>query len=186
MISAMPAPGTMEALASQKQRFLGFLRARLPDEHEAEELLQAAYLKATERAGDLRDGESSVAWFYQVLRHALVDRHRARGRQPGQVALAELDDDALGVPPEQLREAACRCLGSVIDTLSPAHARLVRRVDLDGLPVPSAAAEEGITPNNAGVRLHRARAALRERLRRVCGACSRHGCLDCRCRHASP
>jgi hypothetical protein len=33
------------------------------------------------------------------------------------------------------------------------------------------------------VRLHRARATLRDKLRVVCGACARHGCLDCSCRH---
>lgn len=181
----MSTSGTPEALASHKQLFLRFLRARLGDEAEAEELLQGAYLKATEHADAVRDGESSVAWFYQLLRNALADRHRARHRRPGEAPLDEVDDEALGVPPEQLRESVCLCLGAVIDTLSPAHARLVRRVDLEGLGVPAAAAEEGITANAAGVRLHRARAALRDRLRRICGACSRHGCLDCHCRHVA-
>jgi len=170
----------MAVLASRKPQFLGFLRSRLGDEHMAEEILQRAYLKATERAGSVRDGGSSVAWFYQLLRNALVDLHRARSRAPD-APLEGVDDAALGVAPEQLREAVCRCLESVVDTLQPAHARLLRRVDLEGSPVPVVASEEGITPNNAGVRLHRARAALRDRLRRVCGACSRHGCLDCDC-----
>jgi RNA polymerase sigma-70 factor (ECF subfamily) len=33
----------------------------------------------------------------------------------------------------------------------------------------------------AAVRLHRVRAALRDKLKLVCGACARHGCLDCGC-----
>jgi len=49
---------------------------------------------------------------------------------------------------------------------------------LGGRPV----RELGITVANAYVRLHRARRALLEGLRRVCGACLEHGCLDCTCR----
>jgi RNA polymerase sigma factor (sigma-70 family) len=177
----MAGPDTMAALAARKPQFLGFLRARLDDERQAEDLLQAAYLRAMEKGGALRDDGSSVAWFYQLLRNALIDLHRARARGPGAAPLEALDDAELGVPPEQLHEAVCRCVEAVVDTLSPAHARLLRRVDLEGASVPAVAQEERITPNNAGVRLHRARAALRDRLRRVCGACSRHGCLDCHC-----
>ena len=177
----MAGPVTMEALAARKPQFLGFLRARLGDERLAEDVLQAAYLRAVEKSGTIRDDQSSVAWFYQLLRNALVDLHRARGRGPDGSPLDEVDDAALGIPPGQLREAVCRCLEAVVDTLSPAHARVLRRVDLEGASVPAVAEEERITPNNAGVRLHRARTALRDRLRRVCGACSRHGCLDCRC-----
>jgi RNA polymerase sigma-70 factor (ECF subfamily) len=39
----------------------------------------------------------------------------------------------------------------------------------------------GITPNNASVRLFRAREALRQQLQRSCGTCAEHGCLDCSC-----
>jgi RNA polymerase sigma factor (sigma-70 family) len=177
---------SMEVLASRKPQFLGFLRSRLGDGPLAEDVLQAAYLKAMERGGAIREDQSSVAWFYQLLRNALVDLHRARARSPDASPLEEGDEPMLGVPPDQLRDAVCRCLEAVLDTLSPAHARLLRRVDLEGVSVPAVAVEERITPNNAGVRLHRERAALRARLRRVCGACSRHGCLDCRCRRQGP
>lgn len=177
----MPGPDTLEALAARKPQFLGFLRARLGDERLAEDVLQAAYLRATEKAGTIRSDETVVAWFYQLLRNALTDLHRARARGPDSPPLDEVHDAELGIPPEQLRESVCHCLEAVVDTLSPSHARLLRRVDLEGASVPAVAQEERITPNNAGVRLHRARAALRDRLRRVCGACSRHGCLDCHC-----
>ena len=56
------------------------------------------------------------------------------------------------------------------------------RVDLEGASVPEVAREEGISPNNAAVRLHRARAELFLRLKQTCGTCTEHGCLDCHCR----
>ena len=54
-------------------------------------------------------------------------------------------------------------------------------LDLDGASVRTYADEAGITPGNAGVRLHRAREALRRQLARSCGTCLTHGCLDCGC-----
>ena len=76
---------------------------------------------------------------------------------------------------------ACACITAMVDTLKPEYGAALRRVDLDGLSVRGFAEEVGITPGNAGVRLHRAREALRRQLARSCGTCLDHGCLDCRC-----
>jgi DNA-directed RNA polymerase specialized sigma24 family protein len=75
----------------------------------------------------------------------------------------------------------CACVLSLVDTLKPEYGAAIRRVDLDGVSVRGYAEEAGITPGNAGVRLHRAREALRRQLARGCGTCLMHGCLDCRC-----
>jgi hypothetical protein len=54
-------------------------------------------------------------------------------------------------------------------------------VDVDGLSVKAYAERAGLSASNAGVRLFRARAALRRRLADSCGTCAEHGCLDCSC-----
>jgi RNA polymerase sigma-70 factor (ECF subfamily) len=41
-----------------------------------------------------------------------------------------------------------------------------------------------ISPNNLGVRLHRARRALRGALMRFCSTCPTHGFLNCACEQA--
>ena len=75
----------------------------------------------------------------------------------------------------------CACLGSVVDTLKPAQAELLRRVDLNGEPVQDAAHALKMTANSASVTLHRARKELRVRLEAFCGACADGACLDCNC-----
>jgi RNA polymerase sigma-70 factor (ECF subfamily) len=71
---------------------------------------------------------------------------------------------------------------AVLPRLKPEYAEIVKAVELDERSIADVATENGLTTNNATVRLHRARAALRRRLVEVCGACSEHGCLDCTCR----
>ena len=166
-------------LAARQKQFLSFLQPRLGDRAAAEDVLQAVWLKAAEKADTIRHDESSVAWFYRLLRNAVADVRRRAVREERALAEGKLASSA-GEEPE-LKEAACHCVSALAATLKPAHARLLRRVDLDGASVPEVAVEESITPNNAAVRLHRARAALRDKLKLICGACARHGCLDCGC-----
>jgi RNA polymerase sigma-70 factor (ECF subfamily) len=168
-----------ERLAARQQEFLSFLRRRLGDRGGAEDVLQAAWLKAAEKADTVRDDESSVAWFYRLLRNAITDVRRRAAREE-QVRVEGKLGSSLAEE-QELKEAVCHCVSALAETLKPAHARLLRRVDLEGASVPEVAGEEGITPNNAAVRLHRARATLRDKLKLVCGACARHGCLDCGC-----
>lgn len=170
-------------LAARQKLFLSFLQPRLGNRAAAEDVLQAAYLKAAEKAATIRDDESSVAWFYRLLRNAVADAGRAAAREQRVLAEGKFADPE-DVGPD-FKEAVCHCVSGLAETLRPAHARLLRRVDLDGASVAEVAGEEGITPNTAAVRLHRARAALRDKLKFVCGACARHGCLDCGCPQGS-
>ncbi len=112
-------------------------------------------------------------------RSAIVDHHRHRAVEAR--ALKEAQDAALPADDAELERAVCECLGRLIPTLKPEYAELLRKVELEGMPVAAAAAAAGITPNNAMVRLHRARKALQTRLVQTCGTCTEHGCLDCSC-----
>lgn len=140
-------------------------------------------MKSLARAPSLRDDEAVIAWFYRVLRNAIVDHYRRGGAE--QRALAELAGrEAADVDPPidaELHATICACVAGLVETLKPEYATAIRRVDLDGMPVVEFAREAGITPGNAGVRLHRAHAALRKRLALTCSLCAEHGCLDCRC-----
>ena len=48
------------------------------------------------------------------------------------------------------------------------------------------AEEQGISKNNATVRVFRAREALRRQVAVSCGTCAEHGCLSCTCQSTDP
>jgi len=177
-------PEVLRALVAGHREFLAFLERRGARREDAEEILQEAFVRGIDRLGSLRDGESSVAWFYLLLRNALVDhwrRRAAEGRALERVARDAGGEPSEAAPDEELMAAVCGCVGALVDTLKPDYAAALRRVDLEGASVQGWAAEAGITANNASVRLHRAREALRRQLERSCGTCATHGCLDCTC-----
>ena len=172
-------PGT---LLANHRRFLDFLTARVGNREEAEEILQDAFVRGLRKAGDIRDDERAVAWFYRLLRNAVVDHYRraaasrkaieAHARQASE-ADPEFDAD--------LERTVCECVNELVPLLKPEYSDLIRRVDLGGADVASVAGEVGISVGNARVRLHRARAALRKAVEQSCRVCATHGCLDCTC-----
>lgn len=170
------------ALVAGHRELLAFVERRLGSRALAEDLLQDALVRTLGRADGLSGEDASLAWLYRSLRNAIVD-HRRRSAASGR-ALASLAAEQLeerGEPAFDERDALCRCVGALATTLKPEYATAIRRVDLDGVSVTEFAAEAGITANNASVRLHRAREALRRSVATACGACAEHGCLDCGC-----
>lgn len=180
-IDAETSPGVIQVLVENHKRFQNFLRPRVRTAEDAEEILQTAFVRATEKGHTIRDDERAVAWFYRLLRNALVDYYRRQGSE--QRAMESLmneavDESKLDV---ELDSTICACLKGFIPTLKSEYAELIQRVDLDGESISDAARSLKITSNNATVRLHRARTALRDRLVQTCGTCTVHGCLNCTC-----
>jgi len=167
-------------LLARREEFHAFLTARLGGNHaDAEDVLQHGFTKAIASAGTLREDERLVPWFYQLLRHALIDHIRARR------AAADREhrwaDDTLGLASTEATRHLCRCLEPLVATLPPVQAALVRRAELGNESVSTVAVSLGLTPNAASVALHRARATLRAKLVSFCGDCASGACLDCDC-----
>ena len=180
--AALPAsPEAVAVLVENHRRFLAFLERRVGSRDVAEDILQDAFVRGLARTGQLRDQDSVVAWFYRSLRNALTDHWRRSNSErrifEDSVAVADAEPS---VDPE-LMQTVCECATALLDTLKPEYAEALRRVELEGISVKDFAREMNVTPNNASVRLFRAREALRRQVERSCGTCSEHGCLDCTC-----
>jgi RNA polymerase sigma factor (sigma-70 family) len=190
MTADQPEPVTdpvVATLLANHRRFLDFLAARVGSREDAEEILQDAFVRGLEKAGEVRDDESAVAWFYRLLRNAVTDHYRrtAASRKALEGHAREAPEADPGFDAD-LERVVCACVDDLIPVLKPEYADLIRRVDLGGADVASAADALGITPGNARVRLHRARVALRGELERSCRTCATHGCLDCTCSRPGP
>lgn len=178
--ASLPLTQNVErVLLENRSRFVAFLERRLGSRGAAEDLLQGAFLKALESKAAPADAEGAVRWFFRVLRNALLDEHRRRGAE--ERASERLAREPAVEDPE-LHDAVCACLRGLLPALKPEYAEVLRQVDLDERPVGEVAGLLGVSSNNASVRLHRARQALKRQLERSCGACATHGCLDCTCK----
>jgi RNA polymerase sigma-70 factor (ECF subfamily) len=169
----------LRALVDGHARFLAFLERRVESRQVAEEILQEAFVKSLEKGSTLRAGEAATAWFYRLLRNAIVDHYRRRDVE--RRALDAVTREPVEAFEDELMRTVCGCVAGLLDTLKPEYAEALRAVEIEGVRVQDFAAQAGITDNNASVRLHRARLALRRSLERSCGSCVTHGCVDCHC-----
>jgi RNA polymerase sigma factor (sigma-70 family) len=173
---------TVAALVENHRAFLGFIERRVGRRDVAEDILQEAFARSLDKLPALKSEESAVAWFYRVLRNAVIDHYRRGGASDRALCGLAREMEKQAEPDLDTRNVVCRCIGLLSGTLKPEYAEALRRIEVDGLSVQEFAAEAGITANNAGVRIFRARDALRKRVVRSCGTCGEHGCLDCTCR----
>jgi RNA polymerase sigma-70 factor (ECF subfamily) len=172
----------LERIVAHQSKFLHFLAARVGDAATAEDILQSAYLKAMEHGSEIRDDESTVAWFYRILRNAIIDHYR-RGAARDRAHEGFANEAPSSYEPE-LARTVCACVVDVVHDLKDEYRAAIEQVDLGGKSVEDFALAERISANNASVRLHRARKAIAKQLTTVCGACAEHKCLDCTCRRS--
>jgi RNA polymerase sigma factor (sigma-70 family) len=176
---AAETPEFVDQLVENHREFLRYVERRVGNRAVAEEIVQEAFVRSLERGDEIRD--SVVGWFYRVLRNAVVDYQRRQA-----VASRRLDEFAtqLAVTTdggEELANVACACVARLAGTLKPEYADALRRIEVDGVSVKNYGESVGISASNAGVRIFRAREALRKQVARSCGTCAEHGCLDCTC-----
>jgi RNA polymerase sigma factor (sigma-70 family) len=182
----MPTAEPIQILLDNHARFLSFLERRVGSRDEAEDILQEAFVRSLDRAPLFDESSSALAWFYRVLRNALTDHYRRQGTRGRAMNRLIAETEISTEPDQELEAVVCACVMSLLDTLKPEYGVALRRVELEGISVKNYAEEAGITPGNAGVRLHRARESLRKQLALTCGTCLKHECLDCDCSKPTP
>jgi RNA polymerase sigma-70 factor (ECF subfamily) len=174
------SPQAIQRLVEAHRQFLGFLQKRVESREAAEDILQTAFVRGLERGGEVRDEETVVAWFYRILRNAVIDYYRRRASTERMLeGWAREFDEA--VEPELANEV-CQCVSALMQSLKQEYREALQIVDLGERSLNHLAASAGISPANAAVRVHRAREALRKQVTTACGTCAEHGCLDCRCK----
>jgi RNA polymerase sigma-70 factor (ECF subfamily) len=175
----VPTAETIAALVANHRTFLSFVEHRVGDRALAEEILQEACVRSVEKLDTVR--ETATGWFDRVLRNAIIDHHRRRAAAQRRLESYAAEREVADARDDELHGVVCPCVGALAATLKPEYADALHRIDVDGVAVKDYAEQVGISAGNAGVRVFRAREALRKQVARACGTCAAHGCLDCTC-----
>ncbi len=170
----------VEALDLHTARLRAFVERRTSVQ-DVEDVLQAAAVRALEKANTLQDPSSALAWLYQIHRTTLADTgRRITSRRKWEVDDAEPCEASTEVS-EGVIDQPCGCSAYQAGRLKASYAEILRLVDMEEYTIEEASRALGISSNNATVRLHRARAALRTKMMEHCGVSSASECADCRC-----
>jgi RNA polymerase sigma-70 factor (ECF subfamily) len=165
-----------ETLADHHADLVSFVRSRVAPQ-EVDDILQLAALRAIERADTIDDPERVIAWLYRIHRNLIIDAYRKRSSERKYVD----DGEPLPEQPMALADDPCACSVVQARRLPTGYASILSLVDTAGLSIRDAAERLEITANNATVRLHRARKALRQAMLEHCGVTDPAACASCRC-----
>lgn len=183
--SASPAEAPhprLDVLLENHRAFLRYLEHRVGSRELAEDILQDAFIKVMDRPDQLPADEGVVPWFYRTLRNAAIDRFRRREAAGRAVEAFARELETHVNPAPEIDAEICACVGRLATMLKAEYAEALRAIDVEGMPVKTFAEQRGLSVSNAGVRLFRARAALKKRVAQSCGTCAEHGCQNCSCR----
>ena len=179
------APDAVATLVDNHRAFLRYLERRVGDRALAEDILQDAFVKVMERPEQAPADEGVVQWFYRTLRNAAIDRFRRQGAATRAVEAFAREMQQHEAPTPEMDGEICTCVSRLASTLKAEYAEALREIDVGGTAVKAFAEQHQLSASNAGVRVFRAREALKKRVAQSCGTCAEHGCMDCTCGNAS-
>lgn len=168
-----------EVFARERSRLRSFIRRRVADPEDAEDVLQDVFSRLIEANALLMPIEHVTGWLFAVARNRITDlfrRHRPErlekvvgGDDEGEALRL---DDLLRSPdegPEAMyeRRALLEAIEAALDELPEEQRRVFIAHELDGRSFKEMAAETGVSVNTLLSRKRYAVLHLRERLQRV-------------------
>lgn len=170
----------VEAARLQASRLKSFIRRRVPDERDAEDILQDVFYELVEAYRLVKPIEQVGAWLFQVARNRITDLFRKK--RPDSLASEPLATDEHGrslaledlLPSPDAGPEAAYARSVLIDELEAALEELPeeqRRAfiahEIEGRSFKDLARRSGVSVNTLVLRKHRAVAFLRERLEEI-------------------
>ena len=146
---------------------------------DTDDVIQDALLRLHEASDSLRDADRAEAWVFSIARRTIADFYRERERKPEEQPMGreaeQVGDEA--VPTENLagydedhdvHEEVLSWLRPMAEELLEKYRRPLVMADFEGHTHEEVAEDLGLSRSGATSRIRRARAKLRERLRRCC------------------
>ena len=153
-------------VTQEESRLKRFIRRRVPDPRDAEDILQDVFSTLVEANRLLMPIDHITGWLYRVARNRIIDLFRSRTMEP--LELEDLLPSGLAGPDEEYARAALmETLEQAIAELPPDQREVFIGHELEGRSFKQMAAATGVSINTLLSRKRYAVLRLRERLRQT-------------------
>jgi RNA polymerase sigma factor (sigma-70 family) len=167
-----------EAVRRERGRLRGFIRRRVPDEGDVEDILQEVFYELVEAYRLMKPVEQVGAWLFRVARNRIADLFRRRRPRParagastaleeGSFLLAELPSPDGGPEADYARGVLLEELAAALDELPAKQREAFVAHEIDGRSFKEISAETGVGVSTLLSRKHHAVLHLRRRLRAI-------------------
>ena len=168
-----------EVIHRERRRLLNFIRQRVDDEGDAEDILQDVFYELTEAYRMMKPVEQVGAWLYRVARNRIIDRFRRRRPAVSfEIPGGASEEDALRLEdllpspdagPEALyaRSVLLEELDAALEELPEEQRAAFVAHEIDGRSFKELAEESGVSINTLLSRKRYAVLHLRRRLQAI-------------------
>jgi RNA polymerase sigma factor (sigma-70 family) len=165
------------AYKTERKKLLGYIRNRIPDRLDAEDILQDVFYQLTLGFRDLDRIQNLTAWLYRVTENRIIDRFRkkkpvsisyteaTREGEDGPLTLEEILP-SLGSDPEDedIKEMIWETIGEVLDNMPAEQRDVFVSTEFDDLSFREISEKTGIGINTLISRKRYAVLELRSKL----------------------
>jgi RNA polymerase sigma factor (sigma-70 family) len=169
-----------EAISRDEPRLRNFIRRRVADQSEAEDILQEVFYELVEAYRMMKPVEQVTAWLFRVARNRIIDLFRRKSREgvradsaglseEGEVLLWEelLPSPDAGPEAAYARSLLLEQLDDALDELPEEQREVFIAHELMGYSFKEISERSGVSVNTLLSRKHYAVLHLRDRLRAV-------------------
>ena len=162
-----------EVINTYSKRLMGFIRKRVSNEADAEDILQDVFYQFI---GNTKPIEQLTGWLFTVTRNKIIDRQRKHKPELLEDMYTDADgesgfdwadiffDDSQNPETEYLRNFFWEALYNALNELPPAQREVFILNEIEGVPFKTMAEQSGETINTLISRKRYAVLHLRERL----------------------
>jgi RNA polymerase sigma factor (sigma-70 family) len=169
-----------EAIEREQSRLRNFIRRRVADRDDAEDVLQDVFYELVEAYRLMKPVEQVTAWLFRVARNRIIDLFRKKSREALRNQPPAVADDGETLPLEELlpspdagpdaayaRSVLLDELDAAVDELPDEQREVFVAHELMGYSFKEIAAQTGVSVNTLLSRKHYAVLYLRERLQAI-------------------
>lgn len=146
-------------------RLGGFIRSRVGDAHNADDILQEVFLRIHSSINTLEDSGKIRGWIYQITRNAIIDHYRARHK------MGELPEELTSSEPELIdkaRDDIDACVVPMIEALPDTYREALMLSEIEGRTQKEVAEIQSLSVSGAKSRVQRGRAMFKDMLFDCC------------------
>jgi len=161
-----------ETVARERSRLRNFIRSRVPDAQDADDILQEVFSELVAAVRLMVPLEEESGWLFRVARNRIIDLFRKKKPEPLSdsewLSIEELLPSADGGPEAAYaRGVMLDELDAALDELPPEQREVFVAHELQGRSFKELAAETGVPLNTLLTRKHTAVLHLRKRLQSI-------------------
>ena len=151
-------------LSSLADRLCAFIRKRVANQADADDILQDSFQAMQQRLETLQNHDRFEAWVYQIVRHKIIDYYRKPKRNQESI---DLHEESAGEEQELIKELV-PCLENMLPKLPEADRIALEQIDIQQRGIKAFADAQSLSESAAKSRVQRARKKMRTMFQECC------------------